>query len=160
MGIVSYRHPTGGFAMPLPADWERAEDVQAGLALIAVEPERAGGGFRANLVVTIEPLAAGTDLDGWQASADQELIAALSGYLLLDRERLDRDGRGVIRRLAHHVREDTGSITMEQWTTVDGEQGFTLTASAATLEYDGLAEAFAGIADGFHLGRAPDEVRR
>lgn len=146
--VVAYRHPVEGFALPLPAAWERAEDPRPDVSLIAIEPEHAGR-FRANVVVTIERLAAGVDVDAWQAGADELLDRALHGYLLLDRERLHVHGRVVIRRLAHHAREETGAITMEQWTTVHDGRGFTLTASAGTLEYDALADAFVGIADGF-----------
>lgn len=154
MGVVAYRHPTAGFALPLPAEWERVEDPEPGVALIAIEPERARG-FRANLVVTVERLPAGLDVEGWQASAEDLLAGSLRGYLLLDRERLELDGRAVVRRLAHHARPDTVSITMEQWTVVDDGRGFTLTASAGTLEYDGLAEVFGGIAEGFRPGWWP-----
>jgi hypothetical protein len=143
--VVVYRHPAAGFSLPLPAEWERIEDAQPGVPLIAVEPEH-GGGFRANVVVTIDELPSGLDLDGWQAGAEEGLPDALQGYLLLDREHLVVGGRDAIRRLAHHAMPDRGSITMEQWTLVSEGRGITLTASAATLEYDGLAATFAGIA--------------
>jgi hypothetical protein len=145
---VAYRHPAAGFTLPLPASWELAEDPRSDVALIAVEPEHPGP-FRANVVVTVERLPAGLDVDAWQANADELLGRALRGYLLLDRERQHVDGRIVLRRLAHHSREESGAITMEQWTTIHDGMGFTLTASAGTLEYDALAETFAGIAAGF-----------
>ena len=144
-GIVSYRHAAGGFALPLPDDWERLEGPSPGISLVALEPER-GERFRANLVVTVEELAGGLDLEGWQASTDEHLPGALHGYLLLDREWTELNGRPVIRRLAHHARPETGSITMEQWALVVERRGLTLTASASTLEYDALAAMFAGIA--------------
>jgi hypothetical protein len=147
--VVAYRHPVAGFTLPLPVEWERAEDPRPDIALIAIEPEHAGP-FRANVVVTVERLPDGLDADAWQAGADELLGQALHGYLLLDRERLELDGRAVIRRLAHHAREETGAITMEQWATVHDGMGFTLTASAGTLEYDALADTFAGMAEGFH----------
>ena len=148
MGLLTYRHPAAGFTLPLPDDWERAEDTGPGVALVAIEPEHRGP-FRANVVVTVQALAAGLDVDGWQADADEELGRALDGYLLLDRERLRLRGHDVVRRLAHHARADTGSITMEQWTLVHESRGYTLTASAGTLEYDALAPAFSVIAEGF-----------
>jgi hypothetical protein len=156
VGIVTYRHPTAGFSLPLPTDWERVADARPGVPLIAVEPDRVGG-FRANVVVTVERLPHGVDLDAWQASADGLLRDALSDYMLIDGERLDLDGRDIVRRLAHHAREDTGAITMEQWAMVDGDRGYTLTASVATPEYDAMAEGFAGIAWGFRLEGAAGE---
>jgi hypothetical protein len=144
-GIITYRHAAGGFTLPLPEDWERLEGPAPGISLVALEPER-GERFRANAVVTVEELAGGLDLEGWQASTDDHLPGALQGYLLLDRERMELNGRDVIRRLAHHARPETGSITMEQWALVVGRKGVTLTASASTLDYDTLATMFAGIA--------------
>lgn len=146
--VVVYRHPDAGFTLPLPASWERAENARPDVALVAVEPDHAGP-FRANVVVTVERIPDDLDVEGWQARADELLDRALHGYLLLDRERLDRDGRAVVRRLAHHARDESGAITMEQWATVHAGRGFTLTASAGTLEYDALADTFAGIAAGF-----------
>src|SRR5438874_2644900 len=85
-----------------------------GLALIAVEPEHPGP-FRANVVVTVEPLPTGLDVDGWQTGADELLASALDGYQPIDRERTRDGGRDVVRRLAHHTRPESGAITMEQW---------------------------------------------
>jgi hypothetical protein len=108
----------------------------------------------------VEELAAGLDLEQWQTLAEEQLPLALQGYLLLDRERLERDGRAVVRRLAHHARADRGSITMEQWALVEGPSGITLTASAGTLEYDGLAAMFSGIADDLRVGGELNGHRR
>ena len=148
MGIIEYRHPSAGFALTLPGDWERVEDARPGIPLIALEPEREEG-FRANLVVTVQRLPAGLDLETWQEGADDLLASALHGYLALDRERVELNGNAALRRLAHHVRVDAGSITMEQWALVVGETGITLTASCDTLEYGVLATMFIGVAQGF-----------
>jgi hypothetical protein len=147
-GIVVYRHPAGGFALPLPEQWERIEGPAPGVALVAVEPGE-GERFRANVVVTVEELDGGIDLEGWQASTDEHLPGSLFDYLLLDRERMQLNGRDALRRLAHHARPETGSITMEQWAVLARGRGVTLTASCSTLEYDNLAGAFAGIAGEF-----------
>lgn len=144
--VVQYRHPAG-FRLPLPADWEQAQDPRPGVSLVAVEPPH-GGPFRANVVVTLEPLATGEDLDAWQTGADALLAGALRGYLLIDLERVEVDGRPALRRLAHHEREESGAVTMEQWAVVANGLGLTLTASAGTLEYDALAPTFAAIAAG------------
>ena len=147
-GIVTYRHQAGGFALPLPEEWERLEGPAPGVSLVALEPEQ-GGRFRANVVVTIEELDEGLDLEGWQASTEDHLPGPLLDYLLLDRERIELNGRPAIRRLAHHARPESGSITMEQWAMVVGRRGVTLTASSSTLEYDTLATMFGGIAGEF-----------
>ena len=148
-GIVAYRHEAAGYALPLPEDCARLERPAPGVSLVALEPEQQGARFRANLVVTVEELADGLDLEGWQASTEEHLPDALNDYLLLDRERMALNGRDAIRRLAHHARPETGSITMEQWAIVVGRNGVTLTASSGTLDHDTLAEMFAGIAAEF-----------
>jgi hypothetical protein len=151
VGFDEYWHPATGCMVPVPPPWERVEDPQPGVALIAREPE-APAGFQANLVVTVDQIPADLDLDGWQAANEELLGTRLRGYCLLDRESMEVAGRPVLRRLAHHARPDAGSITMEQWATVEGVTGYTLTASVATLSYDSLAEMFAEIARRFRPG--------
>jgi hypothetical protein len=146
MRLTTYRHPTAGFAIPLPRGWERVEDTE-GVALIAVEAERLPW-FRANLVVTIERLPAAMDLAGWAEAGLDQLDRTLADLLLLDVERTEIGGRPARRTLAHHATE-TGAVTMEQWVLTEAALGYTLTASVGTLEYDDLADLFATMAGGF-----------
>jgi hypothetical protein len=151
-----YRHPGTGCLVPMPPGWDRLEDPQPGVAVIAREPE-APAGFRANLVVTVDDLPDGLDLVGWQADSDQLLREELRNYYLLDREQMRLAGHPTVRRLAHHASPDTGPVTMEQWAMVVGPKGFTLTSSVATLSYDSLADVFAEIARQFRPGPAGGE---
>lgn len=145
LSLEDYRHPVAGFSMPVPPGWERVEDPQPGIALITVEPVGAVD-FRANMVVTVEDLPIGYDLERWQAEAERMLPGQLPNLALLDRELIAADAGPVLRRLAHYVADDTGSVTMEQWATVADGIGYTLTASIATLSYDSLADVFAEMA--------------
>lgn len=156
MDFDDYQHPGTGCVVPMPPGWDRLEDPQPGVAVIAREPE-APAGFRANLVVTVDELPDGLDLDGWQADSDRMLREELRNYYLLDREQMRLAGRPAVRRLAHHAASDTGPVTMEQWAMVAGSKGFTLTASVATLAYDSLADVFAEIARQFRPGSTSDE---
>ena len=144
--LASYRHPTAGFRLPLPRDWERTEDTE-GIALIAVEAERPPW-FRANLVVTIERLEAGMDLSGWTDAGWGLLEQTLERPLLLDLEQTEIGGRPARRTLVHHT-TDSGAVTMEQWSLTEAALGYILTASVGTLEYDDLADLFATVAAGF-----------
>lgn len=146
LSLEEYRHPLAGFSLPVPPGWERIEDPQDGVALIAAEPPDGDTEFRSNAVVTVESLPFEFDLGEWQDSAETLLPQQLPNYSLIDRERLDYEGRQVIRRLAHYVTAETGSVTMEQWATIAGGTGFTLTASISTLAYDSLADVFAEMA--------------
>ncbi len=144
--LEPYQHPSTGFTVPLPGDWERTEDYQ-GIALIAIEPER-GPWFRANAVVTVEPVPPERDLDRWQGHAGDVLARTLTGFMLIDLEHVDLAGRSAIRRLAHHETE-AGAVTMEQWALVEQATGYTLTTSVGTLEYADRADLFAAMAREF-----------
>jgi len=149
-GLVEYRHPLG-FTLSLPAGWEQVEDPRPGVAVVVVEPDT-DVGFRANVVVTVDDLPADVDLHSWQAAAEQILPRALNDYLLLDLEHSEVTGRPVVRRLAHHLVEGSGAVTMEQWATTAERRGFTVTTSVATMAYDSLADVFTEIAAGFQPG--------
>lgn len=116
-----------------------------GAALVAAEPVDVEAAFRANLVVTVEELAA--DVDGIDSYTDAGI--ALQRELLLDYRLVDRvlDGDRA-RTLAHH---DVGgqAVTIEQWQLVSAGRGYTITASCWTLDYDALADAFATTAETF-----------
>lgn len=147
---VTFRHSVAGFKVDLPREWEQAEGPAPGTSLVALEPE--SGRFRANVVVNVDELPEGLGFAGWQDGIDRKLPELMDGYLLLDREHVEINERGTIRRLAHHATPN-GSATMEQWTMVDGlgTTGFSLTASAGTLDYDNYAPLFAQIAETFRL---------
>ena len=153
--LVGYRHPNG-MTLPLPAGWEHVEDPRPDVALIAVEPAAPPGsgepGFRPNLVVTVDQLPSGQDLEEWQAATEKMLPSMLTEYLPIDLERLEIGGVAAIRRLAHHRSQAGTSVTMEQWTTVvpavggASLAGWSLTASTATDAYAGLADLLAEMA--------------
>jgi hypothetical protein len=149
--LDEYHHPGTGSVVPVPPGWDRLEDPQSGVALIAREPDDPAG-FRANLVLTVDDLSSGLGLDEWQADSDRLLREELRNYFLLDREVMRFGDRPVVRRLAHHASPDTGPVTMEQWAMVTGSTGYTLTASVATLSYDSLADVFSSIARRFRPG--------
>ncbi len=145
-GLTGYVHPSG-FSMPVPPGWDTAEDPAPGVALVAAEPDN--GGFRANLVVTVDELPADLDLTSWQATVEPMLGTALHDYILIDAEETQVRGRPTFRRLAHHLVEKSGAVTMEQWAHTEGATGYTVTASVATLAYASLADLFAEVVDGW-----------
>lgn len=145
MKLVEYRHPGTGFVVPVPSDWERITDAQ-GTALIAVEPER-GPWFRANAVVTVERLPAGSDMPAWHARSVAALGPSLERFLPIDTAVDDVAGRPVGRILGHHT-TDAGAVTIELWLVAERGIGYTLTASVGSLEYDEFADMFATMAAG------------
>ncbi|MFI7587098.1 hypothetical protein ACIB24_08500 [Spongisporangium articulatum] len=119
-------------------------DPGAGVALVALEPPT--GDFRASLVVTADAL--NLNFRDWQATTDRALPAALAEYQLIDLERRPFAGADGGRRLAHHVAPGGAAVTMEQWFTVRGGVGYTLTASVGTANYANNVDVLAEIADG------------
>jgi hypothetical protein len=143
-----YRHPELGFTIALPPGSEVRQDAAPGLALVALDPEQRGP-FRANLVVTVEELSGRFDDVGAYTDAsiaDQE--RALDAYRLIDRTTATLRGGEGTRTLGHHD-ADGMAVAVDQWRVLDGERGYTITASCWALEYDALADAFAEAAESF-----------
>ncbi len=140
-----------GFSLLVPIGWEQVVDLRADTAFVAVEPDR-GAGFRANLVVTIEELPSELNLIAWQAMAEPMLQRVLGDYLLIDLEHLDDNPDDpAIRRLMHHVVEESGPITAEEWSSARGAMGYTLTCSISTPAYDSLADVLTEVGHSWRL---------
>lgn len=149
-GLECYDDPRG-FSLLVPTGWELAVDPRADTALVAVEPDR-GEGFRANVVVTVDDLPPELDFTSWQATVEPMLERALGDYLLLDLERIDAEPDGAsTRRLLHHLIEDSGPVTAEQWSSTRGRTGYTLTCSVATPAYDSLADVLTEVGHSWRL---------
>lgn len=154
--LVMYHHSTAGFSVPAPRDWLLREDPQARVAVVIVAPE-SGNDFRPNMVVTVDDLEPGQTLHTWQDFVESVNPEMLDRYLLIDTEVRALRGHNVFRRLAHHANPDGVSLTMDQWSTIRGNVGYTLTATAETMEFQQTAGMFAAIAGGFRMDGDPQE---
>ncbi len=144
-GLRAITHRSSGVRLGLPAAWVVYLDPVPDVAVIALEPFAGPDGFRANVVLTLGPLA-GQNLQDWQSRAERAFPDALRDYHLIDFEpAVICGGRGA-RRLAHHVAPGDVPVTMEQWVTVAGDIGHTLTCTVATARYGLLALLFPAIA--------------
>lgn len=133
-----------GARVSVPDGWELAVDERSRTAM-ALEPPRELGGvaaFRCNLVLNADDTA--LDFRQWQVNTDQLLPEVLTDYLLLDLERLEVAGHAGGRRLARHVAGDGTDVTMEQWFTLVGGTGFTVTATVDSWRYAALADQLSG----------------
>ncbi|MFT4083016.1 MAG: hypothetical protein QM638_10550 [Nocardioides sp.] len=142
-----------GVAFQAPDGWDVVRP--AADATIVIEPDRADGGFRANLVLIV-----GDDGDlsfrDWQNGTDVLLRHELVDFLLLDLERLDVAGHPGGRRLAHHTGREGAGLVTEQWFTQVDRTGYTLTATVDSLRYPLLAIPFDECAASLILpGEAP-----
>jgi hypothetical protein len=148
--LETYRHPSAGFQLPLPPEWERSENVQ-GCALVAVEPPRDDPHFRANVVVTIERLAAGAELGDWADQSLEALRASLNRLRVIDLDTAEIDGLRMRRALTHYLHGEFGGVNLEQWSLVHGELGFVVSCSTAALEYDDLWLLTNTVAEGLRV---------
>jgi hypothetical protein len=130
-------HAGTGARMSVPDGWEVSADANDA-TVVALEPPRRSGGFRASLVLTA--VATGADFRQWQVDTDALLPGVLADYLLIDLERLDVAGRAGGRRLARHVGPDGSDLTMEQWFVLVDGTGLTVTATVDSWRYDELAD--------------------
>lgn len=136
------------FAAPrVPDGWDKLARPPAGTLWAAAEPADLASPerFRANLVLTCDDTAGLTFRD-WQVGTEEVLPRMLDDFLLVDLERVEVDGLPGGRRLAHHVDARGRALTMEQWFTLSGERGWTLTATCETWTYDELADVLAALA--------------
>ncbi len=143
-------HRATGVSVSVPLGWEVRQDLHPDVALLAVEPPREAGGFRANIVLTVGDTG-GLSFRDWQSGTDEILPRTLADYLLVDLEKLPAGDRPGGRRLAHHATPDGVAVTMEQWFTQAGNLGYTLTATVDTWRYDVLADDLAELGRSMRL---------
>jgi hypothetical protein len=144
MKPVQYGHPQLGFTIAFPPGSEIDEHVP-GTAVVAYDAG-VDEGFRTNIVVTVDDGA--DDVEAFTDAGLDALPSALRAFQLLDRTSTTLGGAAATRTLSHHDAQGW-AVTLEQWRVVDGGRGYTLTASAATLDYDAVADALATAAESF-----------
>jgi hypothetical protein len=150
IGLEPYRHPGLGFELPLPAGWERRDNVD-GCAVVAVEPAREDGHFCANAVVTVERRDRAVPAEDWVRRSREALAESLNRLRVIDLESTELAGLPAERTLAHYVHPGFGGVTLEQWALAHGEFGYVLSCSGAALENDDLADLNRLVAAGLRL---------
>jgi hypothetical protein len=152
--LERHRHSAAGFAMPVPAGWERTEDAPQ-CALVAVEPRRHDGHLRASVVVTVEERGADEAPDAWADRSLATLRASLNRLRVVDDEVVAVGGRRARRVLSHYVHRRFGGVNLEQWLVAAGPLGYVVSCSAPALEYDDLADLMHEVAEGLELEDGP-----
>jgi hypothetical protein len=133
----------------VPDAWETVRSPHEGVELVSVEPEQEGL-FRANLVLTVTPVA--MSLRDWQVGTESYLAAHLADYLPLDAERLTVGGHPGLRRLGTYAAESGDSVTVEQWATLVEGLGVSLAVTTSTLAYAAQAALVAHVVDSLTVG--------
>ncbi|GAA4873308.1 hypothetical protein [Serinicoccus chungangensis] len=144
-------HEASGATFEAPDGWQ-VEDTGRPEVLVVLEPERPGGGVRANLVLTAVGTG-GRSFRDWQNGTEALLPQELSDYLVLDLHAVEVDGRPAGTRLAHHVDAEGRALVLEQrFTEADG-LGLTLTATVDVLRYPLVAEELSACCASLRLPR-------
>lgn len=152
--LTSHYHRREAFWLRLPPDWQVREDLDETTPLVGIEPSddhRHDGAFRANVVVTAGDVPDGLSFDDWLHLNDVANAQKLADYFLLDAEIYQQHGRAMHRRMAHHTVENQTAVTIQQWSTMRGRRGYTLTASSQTLNLQNMAALFNVIANEFTI---------
>jgi hypothetical protein len=147
------RHRRLGFALDLPAGLDTAMDV-SNVALVArAEEPDVPEGFRANLLVAAQPIAAGDSSDP-QERTDAALEAhrrELRNLHLIDRSEARIAGLAGVRTLAHH-NAGGRAIALEQWRFVREGLGWELSVSCPALDYPTSGARLALAAESIRFG--------
>ena len=143
-----------GAGIPSPPRWQRREDTAAVVALIDPFVPR-DRGFRPNVTVVVErPHEILADLDVFTARAVENMHGGLTDLHLIDIAPADIGGLEG-RHVTSVYRSGIYPLALEQWWTVVGGLGSTLTATCAVEDYLRMAPVFEAIAAGFRPA-APD----
>ncbi len=140
---VTFAHPQSWLSVPWGAE-----------GVVAIEPARADGGFRANLVLTVTGNG-GVSFRNWQAKTDRILPLLLRDYALVDLARLVVAGHPGGRRCARHVAPSGTLVLTNQWFTAVGDLGVTLSGTADISSFGILATLFAQAAATLTIPTAP-----
>ena len=142
--------------LAVPAGWRRRGALDNGVLLSAVAPTSEATGILPALRLVVTPVhVAAAD---WVAEELAELFARLGALVVEHEESTLLDGPATFHRRVRHLRWGAVALT-EQWGWLAHGLGFTLTASAAAAEHDGVAEVFAAVAASFAVGAAPGSGR-
>jgi len=144
--LAGYRHEASGLELPLPARWERTEQIP-GCLVVAVEPPREPY-FRASVVVTLELVEHGMSLREWSERSREALRVSLNRLRLIDDEHTTVAGVPARRGLTHYIHRDYGGVCLEQWLLLHAGIGQVVSCSTAALEHDDLFPLTSAIATG------------
>ncbi len=137
-----YIDKRSGLTLPHPSDWKPQRGM-AGL-LVAVVGSEGEVGFAPNVNVVRRVNDVQLGLDELARAAMREVRRILTDATIID---LDSAvvADAPARRLLFTYRQGIYGLTGEQWVWLTHEHIWTVTAGAATEEYDALADVFASI---------------
>jgi hypothetical protein len=122
-----------------------------GCALISIEPPREDQHFRPNVVVTVESLGTGAELESWAESSLDALRESLNRLRVIDVDSVEIGGVPARRALTHYLHDRFGGVNLEQWSLVHRGLGYVVSCSTPALEYDDLWSLTNTVAEGMRM---------
>ena len=140
-------HAPTGVLLERPGTWQVVVDEEEGDVVIAAplgdDPDR----FVPHITVSRLYGSGGpVDLDEFADDRMAGMVEGLGEFQLIDTEDTTVAGYPA-RRVLAACRDGHLALTVEEWWAAAGESVLTLSAVAATLEYDGVADVFARIVE-------------
>lgn len=128
-----YVHPTQGFALSYPADWELVSRQGGPIGVAVVGPEIPGtGGMHLSVSVASESLPQEISLDEYESVTESKIALIFNGYQRLRTDRTQVAGRAAILRYFTWKRNDGLGIYQMQLYTLVGRRAYVVTATTTT----------------------------
>ena len=143
-GWTKFVHPTLGFSLHHPSDWEVFPNAMA-CAVVMLEPTDEPVLFRPNLNVTIHPAPS---LAEFVKEEQERAGRILTNFKVTDHGELEVDGVPSTRTTASYRQGETDIVTV-QWHMDPGGAIVTVSAAAEVEDYRRLDETFERIATSF-----------
>ena len=125
-------HPSQGFALSYPADWELVSR-QGVLGVAVVGPEIAGAdGMHLSVSVASETLPREISLDQYESVTESKIALIFNGYQRLRTDRTQVGGSAAILRYYTWKRNDGLGIYQMQLYTLVGRRAYVVTATTTT----------------------------
>jgi hypothetical protein len=134
-------HPTQGFALSYPADWELVSR-QGIVGVAVVGPEIPGtDGMHLSVSVASENLPQAISLDQYESVTESKIALIFNGYQRLRTDRTLVGGRPAILRYYTWKRNDGVGIYQMQLYTLAGRRAYVVTATTITTSLNLAQEA-------------------
>ena len=131
-GWKRFVHPSQGFALSYPADWDVVQRKGV-VGLAVVGPEIPGaGGMHVSVSVGSETMPRAMSLDQYESVTESKIALIFGGYQRLRTDRTQIGGHSAILRYYTWRRNDGLGIYQMQLYTLAGRRAYVVTATTTT----------------------------
>jgi hypothetical protein len=132
----------------IPPGWARTAAPDHGIIVAARSPATGLSGYAPTLVLDAEPVD--VDLGRWQLGTAEELAAALEYFEIEESDLFDLFGEPVGYRMYSFFRNGQDLLT-EQWCWLVDGVGYTMSGTAARVDYLDVTDLFEQVAESFRV---------